>query len=222
VSLSYSYLARVYRLNNPDAEAPPSEAQIEEVFKKQKEQVITQIAKLVIPPKPEQVSVVWHHDTLAPEPTVTGSTLDTSLDLVQRYGPASGLGVLALIALGMMMRLAKQRDGGESFGMEIGLPRDAIEAAKQAAQDLRSAAPRPGGGGMGGLTAAGSGIGSAEDGAKAIPLPVGQGIEGVLDAQEVPQWEEQIHQMLAQVSQMTDRDAQAVATLVENWVEHAR
>jgi flagellar biosynthesis/type III secretory pathway M-ring protein FliF/YscJ len=222
VSLSYSYLARVYGLNNPDAETPPSEAQIEEVFKKQKDQVITQIAKLVIPPKPEQVSVVWHHDTLAPEPTVVSGTLDTSLNLVQRYGPASALGVLAFIALGLMMRLAKQRDGGESFGLEIGLPKEAIEAAKRAAQDLKSATRRPAGGGTGGLTAAAGQFDPAEEGAKAIPLPVGQGVDGVLDAQEVPQWEEQIRQMLAQVSQMTERDAQSVATLVENWVEHGR
>ncbi len=222
VSLSYSYLARVYRLNNPDAEAPPGEAEIEGVFKKQQEQVITQVAKLVIPPKPEQVSVVWHHDTLAPEPTVVSSSFDTSLELVQRYGPASGLGALALVALGMMLRLAKQRDAGESFGMEIGLPKEAIEAAKRATQDLKSGGQRSGLAGMGGLAAVAGQTASEEDGAKAIPLPVGQAVDGVLDAQEVPQWEEQIHQMLAQVSQMTDTDAQAVATLVENWVEHGR
>jgi flagellar biosynthesis/type III secretory pathway M-ring protein FliF/YscJ len=221
VSLSYSYLAGVYRLNNPDTETPPSEAQIEQVFSKQKEQVVTQVARLLIPPEPEQVSVVWHHDTFAPEVTAEGSTLDTSLDLAQRYGPASGLGLLALIALGMMMRLAKQRDTGESFGMEIGLPKEAIAAAKKAAKDLKATAQRASAVAAAGSTAGGREVlGAGAPGA--IPLPIGQAAEGVLDAPEVPEWEEQIRQMLDQVSQMTEKDSHAVAALVENWIEYGR
>jgi len=222
VSLSYSYLARVYRLNNPDADAPPIEAQIEAVFNKQKAQVITQVAKLVIPPEPEQVSVVWHHDTLQPEVTVATSSLDKSLDLAQKYGPASGLGLLALVALGLMMRLAKQRDSGESFGMEIGLPKEAIEAAKRAAHDVKSAAGRAAAAGRGVSPTIPGVAGLGAEYAKAIPIPVGQRADGVLDAQEVPEWEEQIHQMLDQVSQMTENDSQGVAALVENWISHSR
>ncbi|MFQ5804922.1 MAG: hypothetical protein ACE5I3_00565 [Phycisphaerae bacterium] len=218
VSLSYTYLASIYRRNNPDAEEPPTEAQIEGVFGKQKQQIATHVAKLVKPPEPEQVSVVWHHDTLQPEVTVQASPLDTPLDLAQKYGPASGLGLLALVALAMLMRLAKQRDRGESFGMEIGLPKEAIEAARRAAQDVKSAGPAAAAG-TDGPVAYDAGTVSGGELAKAISLPVGQGAGGVLDAHELPEWEERVRQMLEQVGQMTDRDVQTVATLIENWME---
>lgn len=214
VSLSYSYLRSVFELNNPGAEAP-TEAQIEsDVFAKQKQRVITQVAKLLIPPDEEQVSVVWHYDTIAPERVVVASTLDSSLDVARKYGPASGLGLLAILSLAMMMRLAKRQDSGESFGMEIGLPKEAIDAAKRAAEGLESAARRRGAAG-----AAGSGAGTAGRAASAIPILMSDGSEGILDAQEVPESEVQIKQMLEQVAQMTEADSDAVASLVENWID---
>jgi flagellar biosynthesis/type III secretory pathway M-ring protein FliF/YscJ len=219
VSLSYSYLAGVFRLNNPDAE-PPAEAQIEDVFAKQKAQIAAHVAKLVKPPEPEQVSVVWHYDILDPQPTVEADTLDASLDLARKYGPASALGLLALVALGMMMRLARQRDSGESFGLEIGLPEEAIEAARKAAEDVRATARRAPTGRSG---RAGPGGGGLEDEAvPAAPLPVGQASETVLDAQEVDESAVRINHMVEQVAEMTERDSDSVATLMEKWIDQSR
>lgn len=218
VSLSHSYLLGVYRLNNPGAQEP-TEDQIEELFGKQKDKIAAHVAKLLIPPDPEQVSVVWHYDTLLPEVTPAASALDTSLDALRRYGSASGLALLAVVALGMMLRLARQQAQAETFGMEIGLPKEAIEKAKKAAEDVRAAAARPAARARG----AGAVPAAVEDeAANAIPLPVGQAADGVLDAQEVPESEVQVAQMLTQVSAMTEKDTDAVAALVEGWIERGR
>ena len=215
ISLSYSYLASVYKRNNPEAEAP-SETQIEELFARQRDQITRHVAKLVYPSDEEQVSVVWHYDMAEPETVVQAGTLDTSLEYAQKYGPVSGLGLLALISLAMMMRLAKQKDAGESFGMEIGLPEDAIEAAKQAADGLESfqqQQARAGGAGYAGGVGEGGGPG---------PLPMGHPADGLLEAQEVDEGQVRVTQMIDQVSQMTEDDSEGVASLVENWIEQSR
>jgi flagellar biosynthesis/type III secretory pathway M-ring protein FliF/YscJ len=218
VSLSSSYLASVYQRNNPEAE-PPTDDQIEQVFAKQKEQIARHVAKLVIPPDPEQVSVVWHHDTLAPETEVASSTLDASLGIAQRYGPAASLSLLALLALGMMMRMAKRADSGDTFGMEIGLPREAVAAAKQAAQDLQATAGQAGSGPAGHRGAASTHAAVADRARNAVPIPMGQGAEPLLEAQEVDETTAQIDQMLSQVSTITEQDSEGVAALVERWID---
>ena len=220
VSLSYTYLASIYRHNNPEAD-PPTEEDVKGVFASQEQRIATHVAKLVIPPEPEQVSVDWHYDTLEPEQVVVADPLDTSLDLAAKYGPASGLGLLALLALGMMMRLAKRRDAGESFGMEIGLPREAIDASKQAAQDIEAAAALAaveGAARSAGL--AGGGVAGGR--ATQAPLPIGEEAEGVLDAQEVDESAVKITQMIGQVATMTEQDSEAMAHLVENWIDQNR
>jgi len=220
VSLSYTYLASIYRHNNPEAD-PPTEENIKSVFASQEQRIATHVAKLMIPPEPEQVSVDWHYDTLEPEVVVVADPLDTSLDLAAKYGPASGLGLLALLALGMMMRLAKRQDVGESFGMEIGLPKDAIDAAKRAAQDIEAAAAQAAAEGAARSAGLG-GAGFAGVQAAKAPLPIGEEAEGVLDAQEVDESAVKITQMISQVATMTEQDNEAMAHLVENWIDQNR
>lgn len=226
VSLSRSYLAGIYQRNNPESESPPTDEQIVEIFNKQKDAIVTLLSKLTIPQDAEQVSLAWHHDV---EPAVAEASgaLDTSLELAGRYGPASGLGLLALVALGMMFKMSKQKGGGESFGMEIGLPADAIEAAKNAAENLRTSSrrgPRGAGGGAGARAGDGS-YGRASNAAiepePMAPIPVGQGAEGVLEAREVNESDVQISHMVEQVASMTDEDGDAVASLIENWIDNS-
>jgi flagellar biosynthesis/type III secretory pathway M-ring protein FliF/YscJ len=221
VSLSYTYLAEIIRLGDPEVESP-TRAQIEEAFGTEKERVVTAVAKLMIPPKPEQVSVVWHYDAVEPEEVVEPTTLDTSLDLAQKYGATSGLAVLALFALVLMMRLANRRDGGESFGMEIGLPKEAIEAARQAAKDLESASSSDSGSEGGSPEGPIGRADAARGGGMPIPIPVGEGTDGVLEAAEVEEAAVRTQRMIDQVSEMTKQDAAGVANLVDNWIEQAR
>ncbi len=213
VSLSYSYLLGIYRHNNPDADQP-DEASIEQIFSKQKTRIADHVAQLMIPPEPEQVSVDWHYDMLVPEPVAAG-TLDAPLDLAAKYGPVSGLGLLALLALGMMMRLAKRQDAGDSFGMEIGLPAEAIEAAQRAARDVATV------GGQGPGADSGR-LGGAAGQATGRPMPYGEEAEGVLEAREVAESSLQAAQMLDQVASMAEQDSESVAGVIENWINQSK
>jgi flagellar biosynthesis/type III secretory pathway M-ring protein FliF/YscJ len=215
VSLSYTYLAGIYRHNNPGAEEP-TEEDIEQVFAKQKDRIATHVAKLMIPPELDQVSVDWHYDTLVPEQVAAEGPLGAPLDLLAKYGPASGLALLALLAMGMMMRLAKRQDVGESLGMEIGMPADAIEAARQAAKDVAAVAghtPVEGSGKPGRAGAARTGK---------SPLPLGEEAQSALEAREIDESLVQVEQMVAQVAALTEQDGDAVANIIENWVKHEK
>ncbi|TWT45441.1 Flagellar M-ring protein [Phycisphaerae bacterium RAS1] len=225
INLSYSYLESIYRRLNPGTDpAPP--AKIQDIFDQEKSRVVALVAKLLKPAEDskdeDQVAVSWYYD--APEsagPPQAGSSLDTALDVTRRYGPQAGLGLLALLSLGLMLRMARSSATGDSFGIELGLPQEAIEAAKQAADDAASAAGRrtPVTGGRG----AGSGRarGGAGDAAPAMAIPVaGQAAaaEGVLVAQEVNEHTVQTRKMLEQVSDVAAGDASSVATLMEQWI----
>jgi len=219
VSLSYSYLASVYRLNNAEAETP-TEQQIEQVFARQKEQIAAHVARLLVPPEPSQVSVTWHYDVLEPPAAVGSDVLDTSLELARRYGPVSGLALLALLALGMTMRLARQQDRGEAFGLELGLPAEAIAAAKRAAESVQKVAGRPAV-----ATAAVAGASGETAGAEArpaAPIPVGEAVEGVLEAQEVDETTVKTAHMIEQVAKMAQQDVDTLAAIVDKWVDQAR
>jgi flagellar M-ring protein FliF len=214
VSLSYTYLASIHRHNNPDA-GDPTEEDIEEIFARQKDRIAGHVAKLMIPPEVEQVSVDWHYDTLAPQPVAAGA-LDAPLDVLTRYGPASGLGLLALLAMGMMMRLAKRQDVGDALGLEIGMPAEAVAAARQAARDAAAVAGRKPAGGSD--KSPGAARGAAGQDARG-GFPIGEGVESVLDAQEIDASSVQVARMIAQVATMTERDTEAVADVVQNWVK---
>lgn len=215
ISLSYGYLAGIYRLNNPTATEGPTEQQIEEVFVRQKDRITERVAKLLVPPTVEQVSIDWHYEAVESIPTVEAATLDVSMDLARKYGPFSGLALLALLALGMMMKLAKKRDDGESFGLEIGLPAEAIEAAREAAKDLESVEPQK---------AAGRGTGGSPGLAEAVrpaQTPFGTPADGVLEAHEVDENTVRVGHMISQVAEMAEKDGESVASLVQAWIEES-
>lgn len=218
VSISRSYLEGIYRQANPEAD-PPTRDQIAQIFEQEKAQLIRQLTKLVKPQDPQQVDVAWYTDVpFEVEPAAGASTLDETLSLVRRYGPQSGLALLAFLSLGLMLRMGRKTDAGESFGLEIGLPKEAIEAAQQAAKDVASAV-RQGGVRPGPAEAeAGEGV-ILDTGA----TPIGQAAitEGVLVAQEVDEKTVQTNKMLQQVSQVVESDAENAAALLEQWIRRS-
>lgn len=234
VNVSYTYLAAVHRRQNPNAD-PPTEEQIASVFQKERERIVSQVAMLVkAPPEgrsEDQVRVDWYYDTAVSEPEpVKSGALDTGMELAQRFGPQAGLALLALFSLGLMLRMSRRSagsDAGESFGMELGLPREAIEAARKAAEDLQAAntagTPRPGGRGAAAATGLAASAAAAEGGGlrEVVMAPVGETLvtDGVLTAREVDESTVQVSTMLDQVSAMVDADPGAVAALFERWIE---
>jgi len=236
IRLSSSYLEGIWRHTHPEA-GPPTDEQLEEVFQAERKRLLGQVVRLVKPQVEENVDIQRYWDTALPGPAVAGAgpTLNQAVRLVRRYGAQSGLGLLALLSLGLMLRMARKSDTSEVFGLELGLPQDAIEAAKRAAEDVaeqtarRARADRtgaqPAGAAGAGVTGEGApspeGSPGVEPVLEAAVLPVGQAAptEGVLVAQEVDPGAIQTRKMIDQITQMVDSDAAVVSSLLEHWVQ---
>lgn len=224
VNVSYSYLSSVFSRLNPGSQAP-TEAQIQTLFEAEKAKIVNQVAALVKPQDATQVHVDWYYDAVEElggpgAATQAGSTMDDALQIAQRYAPASGLGVLALASLFLLMRVARKTDAGEAFGIELGLPKEAIEAAQKAARDVeqasRSAKTVPHG--------AEPFVETVEPSAMVVPMPIGQTAQapGILEAQEVDESTVRINSMIAQVQEMAEKDAASVAGVLEKWAARKR
>ncbi len=229
INLSYSYLASVHQRRTKSTDPPSAEA-IAALFTEQEKRIKDQVAKLMLPQKVEQVAVSWYDDF---EPAATATASDGAaetvtattdgLSIAGRYAPLSGLALLALLALGMMWRMARRTDSADEMGVELGLPQEAVEAARRAAQDLASHTyvRRPAGAGTSAGRSAG---GAAEDLGREPPppLPMGEPAEGVLEAQEIDESTAQIHNMIKQVSDLANQEDEVVAGLVERWMDGRR
>jgi flagellar biosynthesis/type III secretory pathway M-ring protein FliF/YscJ len=215
ISLSDVFLASVFRRANPDGEEP-TVAQLEQVFEQQKARIVSQVEMLVKGAgermATDRVAVDWHYELPMESPVMAAGAIDSAADWARRYGPQSGLAALALVSLGLMLRLARKTQGGEAFGLEIGLPQEAIDAAKAAAADVEAAAGK--------LTAQQSKPRAGAD----VPVLTtnvaqSQATEGVLVAQEVDESTIQINKMVEQVTKFVDKDPETVANLLERWVQ---
>lgn len=223
ISLSRSYLANVFKSMNPDIEEP-NEADIEEAFQRERARLMSQVVLLVKPQEEENVNVTYYYDTAAaPVQAGPSGAVDEALDLMQDYGPQSGLALLALVALGLMFRMSRKSDSGESFGLELGLPEEAIEAARMAASDMSFAAGRAAAGraaaaaGAAGVAGGGSGRADVD-----FATPVDQaGADGMLVAQEVDADTVQSRKMLDQIADVVEADPESVAALVEQWMQRS-
>ncbi len=208
INISHSYLESIFQRGNPDAE-PPTFEQIQTIFDEQKAGIVDQVAKLVKASADEDVNdhvaVNWYYDSNAVATTVVLSTQEQAFELAQRFGPQAGLGLLALIALLMMVRMAKKKDDGEAFGLELGLPKEAIEAARAAAAGVSGVVQE-------------SQQAAAADGETAEATRT-SAAEGVLMAQEVDESTVQMQKMLEEVAEIVSSDPEAVSTLIERWIE---
>lgn len=214
INISHSYLESVFKRFNPDAQQPTLE-QIEQVFEQERKRVVDQVSKLVKAQDDrnvaEQIAVNWYYDPQGEAVTATAAGgFDQALELAQRYAPQAGLGLLALLALFMMLRLARRPDAAESFGLELGLPKEAIDAAQKAAADVArvSAKPRM-------LNQAIARAAAPEE----ASLPSTSATEGVLMAQEVDEAMVQVQKMIQEVDEMVKADPDSVSTLFEQWID---
>ncbi len=228
ISLSHSYLEGVFRRANPDAQQP-TDQQIEEVFQRERSRLLSQVVQLVKPQAEENVAISRYYDT-PPEAGLAASagTLDEAIDLMKTYGPQSGLAVLAVVALALMLRLSRKSGANETFGLELGLPEEAIEAAKAAAADVSKLVSRPGYReslrDAGKAEAPGSWTRSSGPPAEselAAPVEQAAATDGVLVAQEVDPSTVQTRKMLDQVAQMVDSDPEVVSAVIEQWLQRS-
>ncbi len=228
ISLSYSYLEGIFRHANPEGETP-TEEDIEAIFQQERDRLQPQIAKLVKPQVVENVAISRYFDTaLAAAEAEPAGAMDQTISMVQSYGPQTGLALLALLSLGLMLRMARKPDEGEPFGLELGLPSEAIAEARQAADDLgvvitgaNRGAPA---GGPGPATYGGSPVATgdgAEGEASTVEVPMQQAAatEGVLVAREVDSEMVQISKMVDQIRELSETEPDSVASLVEQWIQ---
>jgi hypothetical protein len=207
INISHSYLESVFRRQS-GADAPAKAEDIVATFEAEKARIISQVSKLVKPPSPEQVAVDWYYDTvaadLAPHGGLdAGSAAGSTMDLVRRYGPQSALGMLALVSFALMLNMARKVDATGAIGMEIGLPKEAIEAARQAARDANTAV----------ATRA-----AQPDAEEAAPLSATRAADGLLVGRELDEASVQTQNMIEQVAAMVEKDPEAIAGLLEQWV----
>lgn len=217
ISLSDHYLANIYRKRNPDA-GEPTAAQLETMFKEQEPRIVDQVMMLVKRQGDEladqHIDVNWHYEVTEAPTVVEAGAVDDALGWARRYGPQSGLALLALVSLAMMLRMARRSQNAESFGLELGLPEDAIAAARQAAQDLDEAAKQR----KRRTKRRGDGDEPEEEEAPQATYPRSQMSDGMLTAQEVDETSIQMNKMLEQVSTFVDSDPEIVANLIERWI----
>ncbi len=228
INVSASYLEAIFRRSNA-ADAAPNEEALKTIFEREKPRFVSQAVKLVKPQADENVAVDWYYDIVEAPATAPAGAMDQGLDALRKYGPQGGLALLALISLGLMLRLARKSGDTESFGIELGLPREAIDAARQAASDAGHAASARArtagntqrhvvGGGGGTAVVAAMPSGSALDGVPAMPVGTTAVTEGVLMAQEVDEGTVQTNKMIDQVAQLVDADPDNLSALFEQWV----
>jgi flagellar biosynthesis/type III secretory pathway M-ring protein FliF/YscJ len=102
-----------------------------------------------------------------------------------------------------MLNMARKVDATGAIGMEIGLPKEAIEAARQAARDANTAV----------ATRA-----AQPDAEEAAPLSATRAADGLLVGRELDEASVQTQNMIEQVAAMVEKDPEAIAGLLEQWV----
>ncbi|MBW7904699.1 MAG: hypothetical protein LC135_08795 [Phycisphaerae bacterium] len=210
INVSHSALAAIYRRANPGGDEPTRE-QIEQVFVAEKPKIINQVRKLVKPQEEDNVAVDWYYDEVAQSSAAEAEAGSWPMQLLERHGAAGALALLALLAMGFMLRLARRSDA-RAIAAEIGLPGEALSAARRAAAEAAPPAPPP----------------PAQEGAPARiitdsqpPVTVASG-QPVIEAPEVDDATLQVRKMVEQIGDLLDRDADTVASLVEKWVSEPR
>ena len=210
INVSYSYLESVFRRKKPDVENPTTD-DVTSVFDGEKSRIINQVTKLVKPAEADQVAVDWYYDSVDLEMGIGSeggdgaTTLDSAMELAKRYGPQSALGMLALVSFALMLNMSKKIDAADSIGLEIGLPVEHIEAAKQAARDVADEAAK------GGPPKRPKEIVTAS-------VESTSAAGGLLVGKEVDESTVQMQSMLEQVGKFVAEDPEVVAGLFERWV----
>jgi len=220
INVPYSYLVSIFKTKNPDAAAAPDSGEIEGVFAELKTRYVSLTRTLLKPPEESQIAVDWYYDQAISAEPAEASAVDASFELAERFGPAAGLGLLAVVSLMLMLRMARKSDGGEAFGIELGLPEEAIEAARQAAADLGSvrsaSAARRGAVGASGEILLDSGEPAG------VEFPVGVASQATLEGQEVDEDIVRVSNMIDQIAEIVGRDEDGVSAVIERMIRERR
>lgn len=203
ISVPYSYLEAVYRKQQGlAADAAVKTAEIDPVATAQIVRIRSLVKPLISAKDDEQVAVDWYFDAEGGAGGGAGAAATQNAEagaipMLREYGPKIGMGLLALLSLFIVARIAKKAP------TIMGLPQ--IEAEKPAWGKRR-----------------GRGRGEDEDEELQsfdVPLAVGEAHEmtGVLEGREVDESIIRTQQIVKQIAEMVKDDPRAAAGLVERW-----
>lgn len=199
VSIPRSFLERIVEgMGLPKDQ--PKDAAIEKIISVELPRIKALIRPLIDARADEQVVVDWHYDLpVAAQPQAAASDAGF-FALAKDYGPQAGLGLLALLSLFFMARIAKKAQ------LALSAPRGVATA---------------GAGGFGMFA-----TGSASDGPLQTlggVMPVGEVEEtqGVLVGHEVDEAMVRTQQIVRQIGQMVKDDATTAATIVQQWAQES-
>lgn len=198
VSIPRSYLEQIAQrqVGTAGGKAPAIEA----IAQTELPRIKTQVRPLIDATEDDQVVVDWYYDiedpTTAPQ---AAAGQDGFLALARDYGPHAGLGLLALLSLFVMARIAKKARA------DIGAP-------------ARAAA----GAGAGGRSGA-----AVDDFLQTLttgPAVMGEveEIPGLMVAQEVDEETIRTQQLVKQIGQLVKDDSEAAAGVVRQWVSESQ
>jgi len=204
ISLPYSYLEAVYRKQQGiAADVAVKTAEIDPVATAQIVRIRGLVKPLISAKDDEQVAVDWYFDAEGvggaggAGAAATQNAEAGALLLLREYGPKVGMGLIALLSLFVVARIAKKTP------TIMGLP--TVESEKKAKGGRK-------------------GRGRDDDEEKEleafdIPLAVGEAHEmaGVLEGREVDESVIRTQQIVKQIAELVKDDPRAAAGLVERW-----
>ncbi|MBN2563521.1 MAG: hypothetical protein JXQ75_21590 [Phycisphaerae bacterium] len=200
VNVPSSYLLRVLKAQRPEV-TETTRKDIQEIADVELLKIEEQVKPLVVIESKDDegsklVVVDWYYD-LPDEGTVAAEVASIDvLGMAKGYGPHVGLGLLAVLGMYMMFRIAKKAQltiaagGRGSMGAGVRLGRDG-----------------------GGTEPVLHSLGGGRE-------PVGEvgEMEGVLMGHEVDEGTVRTQQIVSQIGEMVDEDPAAVAGVVESWL----
>lgn len=202
INVPRGYFVGVFRQQDPAA-AEPKDADLEPIIKSEIARIRAQVKPLIAATDDGQVEVDWYHDTVlasvaTQREVAAGAGAAAAagyVELLREFGPQMGLGLLALISLGALMRTARRAQASIS---DVGR---AVEQARRREQQAEEEVLER-------LRTEGGVVGEA------------QTLQPVLEGREVGPDELRRQHIIAQISQMVKDDSNAAVAMVEQWVTH--
>lgn len=202
ISVPHGYLAHLYRQqNNLEADKTVTHDQIEAVAAAKLRDIEDQIKTLffdesMTDTEVKQVAVDWYYDDLpsssrdmAMAASAATGGMDQYIALLSEYGPTAGLGLLAIIPLFYVARLAKKAQATIAAG-----PEGKEGSGKDEEPELEI---------LGGGPIA---VGQAE------------GMHSTMIGHEVDEGLVRTQQIVDQIAEMVKEDPQSAASIIEGWL----
>ena len=213
ISVPFSYLENVYRKQQGlAADAAVKAADIDPIATIQIAKIRALVKPLISAKGDDDVAVDWYFDSESSEAAAAAAATQAAdagaLSMWREWGPKAGLGLLALVSLFTVVRLAKKST------TIMGLP--PVETGLK----VKGGRGGKGGGRRRGRSGGGQGDEEEEElESFDVPLAVGEAHEmaGVLEGREVDESVVRTQQIVKQIAELVKDDPRAAAGLIERW-----